>query len=192
MPTTITTDVFTLEELEALGDERAVERALEWMRDGWSEDADEHVSSLLTEVMADAFGANTLTWESWDYWRSDIKVSGSLSRSSFSVATEDGPLAGMAWPGGDLVDSFTYRTSTSGSYGRIDNVWLYVTEDGPAWDSPPYDALCDEVTDWLRQVEERLVKVMRDEYEYLTSPEYLREACVDNGYTFTADGKRFG
>lgn len=188
---TIATDVYTLDELEAAGDERAVERALEWMLEAWGVDAEEHVSELLSAILRDAFGSGSLAWDSWDYWRGEVVVSGSVSAGDSRVIV-DGPLAGMSWPGGDLVESFTYRTSAARSYGRVDDVWLYVVEDGPSWHSPEYDALCDEVVDWVREVEARLTVVMREEFEYLTGREYLRECCVVNGYTFTVDGKRFG
>lgn len=188
---TITTEVYTLDELVQRGDERAVERALEWMQEAWAGDTDWHISEVLTDALSDAFGKDTLTWDAWDYYRGYVSVSGSLSRGDTRIM-EEGPLAGLTWPGGDLVDSFDYGNDVARDYGRIDNVWLWVTQDGPSWIAPEYDALCDEVADFVREVEQRLTQVMRDEYEYLTSREYLMECALANEYTFTADGKRFG
>lgn len=184
MPTTIMTDVFTLEELESLGDERAVDRALDWALEAWAGDTEWHVSEMLTEILRDTFGKDTLTWHAWDYYRGYVSVSGSVSRSDLRTV-EDGPLAGLSWPGGDLVTSFTYRDMSDVS------VWTD-REMEYGWDHSEYVRLSGEVSDFVREVEGRLAQVMSDEYDYLTSREYLREVCVANDYTFTADGKRFG
>lgn len=187
MPTIVETEVFTLDELEAAGDERAVERALTWIADTYDWVASEDVSETLTEAMREAFGKDTLTWDAWDYMRSYVNVSGTLSRES-TRTMDEGPFAGLSWPS-DRVKAFSYRTSTSRSYGG--DVWVYVTEDGPDWVSDEYGALCDEVMDWIKEVEGRLSELMVAEYDYHTSREYLTEMARANDYTFTADGRPF-
>lgn len=188
MPTIVETEVFTLDELAALGDESSTERALTWIADTYDWVASEDVSETLTEAMREAFGKDTLTWDAWDYMHTYVNVSGTLSRESTRIMDE-GPFAGLAWPGGDLVESFTYRTRTARDYGG--DVWVYVTEDGPSWMSDEYAVLCDEVTDWIKEVEGRLARLMVAEYEYLTSREYLMEMARSTDYTFTIDGRPF-
>lgn len=189
---TITTDVYTLDELIQRGDESAVDRALEWMQEAWDDTICEEVSDWLTECISDALGQDSLTVDAWDYYRGYVEVSGNV-RVGHTRIMEDGPLAGMSVPGADLIYSFTYCTQAARDYGRCDDLWLYLREDAPfGWADPEYDALCDEVSDFVREVEQRLAQAMRSEYEYLTSRERLMELAQVNQYTFSADGKRFG
>lgn len=50
-------------------------------------------------------------------------------------------------------------------------------------------ALCE---DYVRAVESVLVALMCAEFEYRESDEYIAELMEANGYTFTAEGRRFG
>ena len=190
MPTIVETEVYTLDELEALGDESSTQRALDWMREAFRDVAVEYVSESLTDAVDEAFGRANLVVECWDYYRSDLSINGTISVDDARIM-DNGVFSGLSWPS-PLIDSLTYRTPTAKSYGRVDRLWLYVTEDGPDWASDEYDALCVLALDWLREVEARLTRLMVDEFDYLTGREYLTEVARANDYTFTAEGKRFG
>ena len=190
MPTIVETEVYTLDELAALGDERVVERALDELANADPYIACDGVSESLTDAVDEAFGRANLVVECWDYYRSDLSISGTVSVDDARIM-DDGVFAGLSWPS-PLIVSLTYRTPTANGYGRIDRLWLYVTEDGPDWASDEYEALCVLALDWLREVEARLTRLMLDEYEYLTGREYLMEQARANDYTFTAEGKWFG
>lgn len=190
MPTIVETEVFTLDELVERGDEKAVERALSELVRMDDYLACDGVSELLTDAVDEAFGRANLVVECWDYYRRDLSISGTVSVDDARIM-EEGVFAGLAWPSA-LIESLTYRTPTASGYGRVDRLWLYVTEDGPHWGSDEYDALCELALDWLREVEARLTRLMVDEYDYLTSREYLMEMARANEYTFTADGRAFG
>ncbi|RJL15807.1 antitoxin of toxin-antitoxin stability system [Paracoccus siganidrum] len=68
---------------------------------------------------------------------------------------------------------------------------ISVTRDSPTWQNMTADAE-DVVTEALRDLSRWLYRQLEREYEYLTSDEAVDEAITTNGYTFTADGKRFG
>lgn len=189
MPTIVETEVYTLDELVERGDESAVERALTELARMDDYLACDGVSELLTEAADEAFGRANLVVDRWDYYRSDLSISGTVSVDDTRIM-EEGVFAGLSWPS-PLIESLTYRTPTANGYGRVDRLWLYVTEAGPHWGSDEYDALCELALDWLREVEARLTRLMVDEYDYLTSREYLTELARANDYTFTADGRPF-
>ena len=186
MPTMITTEVFTLDELVERGDEKAVERALDWMQQAWADAAVESVTETLVDILAEAFGKNTLTWDAWDYWHGYVRVGGSVSRADMRVMDE-GPLAGLSWPGGDALESFTYRHYT-GAFAS--DVSVRLASEDTDWEAAR--VLREQVGEWVREVEGRLNKVMQEEYEYLTGRDYLLELAQMNECTFTVDGRRFG
>lgn len=68
---------------------------------------------------------------------------------------------------------------------------ISVTRDSPTWQNMTADAE-EVVTEALRNLSRWLYRQLEREYEYLTSDEAVDEAITTNGYTFTADGKRFG
>ena len=118
MPTTIMTDVFTLEELEALGNERAVERALDWMAEAWADVAVEQTTDTIDETLDALCGSSTsldgrrtgpITWHEWDYHRMFLTLDVWLRPESLRpVEGEfggDHPLAGLPnLPHADLVE----------------------------------------------------------------------------------------
>ena len=63
-------------------------------------------------------------------------------------------------------------------------------------DSPTYQDMTADaeeiVTEALRDLARWLYRQLECEYEYLSSDEAVDEAITANGYTFTADGGRFG
>ncbi|WP_323718173.1 MULTISPECIES: antitoxin of toxin-antitoxin stability system [Paracoccus] len=68
---------------------------------------------------------------------------------------------------------------------------ISVIRDSPTWQAMTADAE-DVVTEALRDLARWLYRQLEREYEYLASDEAVDEAIAANGYTFTADGKRFG
>jgi len=190
MPATITTEVYTLMELVERGDERAVERALDWMREAWESDALMSVSDALKDALGVLPGMRVAEW---DAYRHTLTLEGSLRFDAVRDAEEGHPLQGLTltpartgWVGVD------YHTETARGYGV--DMWLFLTDEAGFgwWDVMKYADAKGEVRDWLREIEGRLSILMREEYDYCTSREYLLECAEANGYTFTVDGKRFG
>ena len=193
MPTTIMTDVFTLEELEALGNKRAVERALDWMAEVWADVAVEQTTDTIDETLDALCGSGTslhgrrtgpITWYEWDYHRMFLTLDVWLRPESLRpVEGEfggDHPLAGLPnLPHADLVELVEVN-------GRSRDITVH-SKDADLTEQQQQD-----IADWLTDLEHRLTKLMLSEYEYLTSREYLMECALANEYTFTADGKRFG
>lgn len=189
MPTTITTEVYTLAELVERGDERAVERALDWMGDAFESDAHMNVIDALKDALGVLPGMRVTEW---DAYRHTLTLEGSLRFDAVRDAEEGHPLHGLtltpARPGWVGID---YHTDTARDYGG--DLWLFLTDEaGFGWWDDTYSDALDEVEEWLRKIEARLSILMREEYDYCTSREYLLECAEANGYTFTADGKRFG
>lgn len=193
MPTIVETEVFTLDELAALGDDRAVERALDWMYQAWSTDAVEETSELLNEALADVFGPGRMTWDAWDYDRNYVNLAGVVLPAEMRQAGEGHALRGLAeMPGAGHIARMEYKTRATTDYGRCDGLWLYLTEDAPfSWADAEYDTLCEQVSDWLKDVEGRITMLMGESMEYLLSRERMVELCEMNGYTFTIDGRPF-
>jgi hypothetical protein len=193
MPATITTEVYTLGELIERGDDRAVERALDWMLQAWADITVECVSDALADALSAMPG---MRLEGWDYHRHEVSIEGDLFVDDLSATDESHPLHDLlAAPPVCHPDSavfrLSFRTSRARDYGGT--LWLDMREDAPfGWADPQYGPLLDEVGEWLREIEARLSIVMREEYDYCTSREYLLECAEANGYTFTVDGKRFG
>jgi hypothetical protein len=189
MPATITTEVYTLAELVERGDEGAVDRALTWMSEAWDDVAVAHVSEQINETLRDV--APGLEWWQWDYYRGYVEIRGDFRVADTRNMEPTHPLYGPVFPGHGRVSGGSLNTRRARDYGR--DLWLDLTEDAPfSWASGEYDALCEEVVEWVREVEARLTRLMIDEMEYMTSREKLLDCAEANGYTFTADGERFG
>ena len=189
MSVIIETEVFTLSELVDRGDDRAVDRALEWMLESWNYDFTEQVSEVLSDVLTEIVPG--LEWRTWEYWRSEVTVSGDFAVPNLDAVPEGHALAGLVFPHREWVDGVSFDSSRSRAYGG--RVWVDLSEDAPfGWADDEYGGLLDDVRGFVSEVEGRLVKVMVMEWEYLTSREYLLELADLNEYTFTVDGKRFG
>ena len=68
---------------------------------------------------------------------------------------------------------------------------IEVERDSPTWQSMTDDAE-DTVIEALRDLARWLYRQLEREYEYLTSDAAVDEAIAVNGWTFTAEGRRFG
>jgi hypothetical protein len=189
MPTTITTEVYTLDELIDGGHNAAAEEALDWVEKAFSHDNVEEVSDTLQGMLTDAFpGLRVVAWE---YERGTVEIQGDLLVSAVRDVPEGHPMHGCVLPDSHLFWRVCYGTSTGRSYGH--SLWLDMNESAPFdWASHEYEALVDTVNDWVMDVENRLHKLMLSTWEELTHYWRLRELADANGYTFTVDGKRFG
>ena len=182
MPTIVETEVFTLDELVALGDERAVERALDWMYQAWADIAVEYTTDAIDNALDALCGSGPrlnglrtgpITWTEWDAYRNYVTLEASFTPDDLRTAETDvAPL-----PHADLI-----RRVEVGRYGL--DVW---PEDE---DLTPEQVR--DVQDWWDALVSAMTDVLRQEYEYLTGREYLLDAARANEYTFTAEGKRFG
>ena len=68
---------------------------------------------------------------------------------------------------------------------------IEVERDSPTW-QPPTDDAEDTVIEALRNLARWLYRQLRSKYEHQTSDDAIDEIVADNGWTFGADGRRFG
>ncbi len=80
---------------------------------------------------------------------------------------------------------------TRGSYCHEHSMAIEVERDSPTW-QPMTDGAEDTVIEALRDLARWLYRQLEREYEYLTSDAAVDEAIAINGFTFTAEGLRFG
>jgi len=192
MPATITTEVYTLDELIQGGNDRAVERALDWMLEAWDDVAVERTTEAIDMVLDDLCGTTgrengwrqgPITWRAWDRYRSYVHLDYDFGPDDLTLDFPEGhPLAGLgALPEGVMrVSRGKYEASITMDY------------DDEGFHAEVTPSVESAVGDWLRDLAGRLTEVMVSEYDYCTSRDYLLERAEANGYTFTADGKRFG
>ena len=83
------------------------------------------------------------------------------------------------------------RIEHRGRYCHEYSMAISVERDSPTWQSLTPDAE-DGVVEALRDLARWLYRQLEREYEYQSSDEVLDETIAINGYTFTADGERFG
>lgn len=178
MPKTVETTVYTLAELEALGNERATERAFAWLSDAINYD------------WADALeeDANDVGLRLYEYNLEYKHIKIFFNADAITVALR---IRGQHRP-----DTATYAAAQE-FIGKED---LYNGINGKI-------TLAEAETEELREAEAEYEEAEREfraalekaylhllaaEYEYAFSREALRELADANDYTFTADGLRFG
>jgi hypothetical protein len=194
MPATITTEVYTLDELVERGDEGAVNRALDWMLEAWADVAVEHATEQMDAVLDDLCGTTgrdrgmregPITWSAWDRYQQSVELDYDFTPDELTLDFPEGhPLHGL----GGLPEG-VMRVSTS-AYMRGPIITMDLDDEGfPGEVTPQVESA---VEDWLDALAVRLIDVMVDEYDYCLTRDYLLECAEANGYTFTADGKRFG
>lgn len=190
MPTIVETEVFTLDELEALGDESSTERALDWMREAFDDVAVEHVSEYLDDALR-AANLPGLTITGWDYWRGTVDIEGEVTAHDLASIPPGHFLGGVTFPHVEWVERVSFGTRRAMDYGH--DVWIDMAEDAPfGWADDAYADLIADAIAWQRTIERRLASRMTGVYEAETSRAYMLELARANGYTFTAEGKRFG
>ena len=80
---------------------------------------------------------------------------------------------------------------TRGSYCHEHSMAIEIERNSPTW-QPMTDGAEDTVIEALRDLARWLYRQLEREYEYLTSDAAVDEAIAINGFTFTAEGRRFG
>ena len=78
-----------------------------------------------------------------------------------------------------------------GRYTHEYTMTVDVERDSPNW-QPPTDDSEDAVTEAMRDLARWLYRQLEREYDYQSSDEQVDQSIAINGYTFTADGERFG
>ena len=78
-----------------------------------------------------------------------------------------------------------------GRYTHECTMTIEVERDSPNW-QPPTDDAEDTLTEAMRDLARWLYRHLEQEYDYQSSDEQVDESIALNGYTFTADGQRFG
>ena len=190
MPTIVETTIFTLDELEALGDARAVERALDWMAAAWEDVAVENVSEYLADALR-AANLPGLTITGWDYWRGSVDIKGEVTAHDLASIPPGHFLGDVTFPHVEWIERVSICTRRAMDFGN--RVWIDMAEDAPfGWAGGRYSDLISDAVEWQRWIERRLSKWMAEAYEAETSREYLLEMAQANGYTFTSEGVRFG
>jgi hypothetical protein len=192
MPTIVETTIFTLDELEALGDARAVERALDWMTGAWGDDTVERTTEALDQVLDDLCGTTgrerglrqgPITWSAWERYRPMVELAYDFGPDDLTAGFHEGhPLCGLS----DLPEGVMRVTR-----GRYESSITMVLDD-EGFHAEVTPSVESAVEDWISDLRGRLVQVVVEEYDYSTSREYLLEMAQANGYTFTSEGVRFG
>ena len=190
MPTIVETEVYTLDELEALGDESSTERALDWMREAFDDVAVEYVSEDLADALK-AANLPGLTITGWDYWRGSVDIEGEVTAHDLASIPPGHFLGGVTFPHVEWVEGVSMGTRRAFDYGH--KLWIDMAEDAPfgCFDDAYADLIADAIA-WQRTIERRLASRMAGVYEAETSRAYMLELARANEYTFTAEGKRFG
>ncbi|MCY4548398.1 MAG: antitoxin of toxin-antitoxin stability system [Defluviicoccus sp.] len=80
---------------------------------------------------------------------------------------------------------------TRGNYCHEHSMAIEVERDSPTW-QPMTDGTEDAVIEALRDLARWFYRQLEREYDYLTSDTAVDESIAINGYTFTAEGRRFG
>ena len=80
---------------------------------------------------------------------------------------------------------------TRGNYCHEHSMAIEVERDSPTW-QPMTDGAEDTVSEALRDLARWLYRQLEREYDYLTSDAAVDESIAINGFTFTAEGRRFG
>ena len=80
---------------------------------------------------------------------------------------------------------------TRGNYCHEHSMAIEVERDSPTW-QPMTDGAEDTVIEALRDLARWLYRQLQREYEYLTTDAVVDETIAINGWTFTAQGRRFG
>jgi hypothetical protein len=190
MAATITTEVFTLDELVDRGDEGAVDRALTWMREAWDDVAVERVSEDVTDALR-AANLSGLTITGWDYWRGNVDIEGEVTAHELASVPPGHFLGRVKFPHVEWIERVSFGTRRAMDCGH--DVWIDMAEDAPfGWASDKYADLIADAIDWQRGIESGLAHWMTGAYEAWTSRAYLLDVAEANEYTFTADGERFG
>ena len=78
-----------------------------------------------------------------------------------------------------------------GRYCHEYTMTIEVERESPSW-QPPTDGAEDAVIEALRDLARWLYRQPQAEYEHVISDEAIDEAMEVNGWTFTAEGNRFG
>ncbi len=87
--------------------------------------------------------------------------------------------------------NFYQLTASFRQTGRHYGMTVDVDRDSPTG-QPIVDGADDDLVDALRDLAHWLYRALEREYEFQTSDETVDEGMAANGYTFTAEGKRFG
>lgn len=183
MPKTIETVVYTIDELYEREDSSAIDRALDWMREVWSDHTVESVTEALDEFLTELCGGEydptgrrtgPITWVEWSMYPRYIKIEADFSPDELSTSNF------LFFPCPVIVERVTL-----GRYGLN----LTIAED---LDDGENKREYELVEAWLKHLVVALTNIMVSEYEYLTGDEHLRDCAIANEYTFTATGKPFG
>lgn len=214
MPEVIETTVYTLEEL----DERGKERARDWYRqasahDDWHEfvfEDFERVCAILGVELATRpvrlFGGGTR--QKPRIWFSGFSSQGDgasfegvyrhkkgAARNIRAYAPRDERLAAIADQLQRIqrknLNALEARVTHRGRYYHEYCMAISVERASDTCQPPTPDAE-DIITEALRDLARWLYCQLEREYDYQTSDEVVDEGIIANGYTFTEGGRRFG
>ena len=80
---------------------------------------------------------------------------------------------------------------TRGNYCHEHSMTIEVERDSPTW-QPMTDGADETVIEALRDLARWFYRQLEREYDYLASDAAVDESIAINGFTFTAEGRRFG
>lgn len=212
MSALIQTEVFTLDELP---DGAAKDRARAWFREGM--ESDELTDYDDWETIAGILGVEFRTqpvklygggvrygpvihWSGFSSqgdgasWEGSYKYARQAAKRIRQHAPQDARLHAIADALQAVQKANGYRlearVTTSGHYSHSGTMDVETFKGGA--DLRDAGDTAAKVRDALRGFADWIYRQLESQWEYLTSDESVDESIMCNGYTFTADGRRFG
>ena len=212
MSALIQTEVFTFDELTT---DDAKERARDWFREGIESDelADYNDWETIAEILGVTFRTHPVKlygggvrYEPVIHWSGfSSQGDGASWEGSYSYAKQaprrirdhaplDATLHRIADDLAAVQRRFGYRLSAkvtqSGYYSHSGTMSVETEYDG----NPDRDlgSAPDDIRHALRAFADWIYRQLESQWEYLHAAEQVDESLLCNGYTFTADGRRFG
>ncbi|NBU72275.1 MAG: hypothetical protein EBS53_12660 [Bacteroidetes bacterium] len=185
MPKIIQTTVYTLAELEAMGNPTAITKAMCWLRevavdDGWWD---------TIYMDAENIGAKILAFDTYHY-TIKFRLQHDAPTVALAIKREHGEACETYKLAADFLSKYDDYHGVNGKITLINRDAV------TASDLHPLNELEDEWGEIERKFEKDLgqeyLAMLKDDYDARLEDNYIRELAASNEYTFTNMGKRFG
>lgn len=180
MPQTIETVVYTYQELLDREQDSAIERARSWYIQGqfddsyWYESTKEEAANLGIDII------------SFDCDRGNC-IKGKLTKSAYDIA------AAIKIDHGETCETFKTADAFLKQLAALEA--QYNTDDENVDDDAieNFNNAKEELEEEFKKaILEDYLTILKNEVEYIQSEEAVKEGMEANGYTFTAEGRRYG
>lgn len=187
MPQEIITKVYTIKELEALGDREAIDKAYTWLAEcaldceWW-----ESIYMDAADIGAEIRGFNA-------YRRTiDLKLNHDAISVALAIKQMHQEVSDIYKLASDFISKHDEYHGVNGKITLIDAAEREGEGMGP-YSLEVLQAEWEEIEqDFTRALGDEFLNLLEQEYNYIQQKEYLYDMAEANEYTFTADGKRFG